>query len=467
MSISSAANASAKMTDPEEPDFELRDPPAPSETTEFQLQGFPEHSQDQELRARQPVEILASQFVEELRQGLQPSVETYARRFPVHAETIRESFPVLALLEQSRVQTEAAAFRQNMPESFPFNRLGRCQLLCEIGRGGMGVVFQAREIDSGHIVAVKMLPWRVSIVPEWQKRFEEEARTTAKLRHRNIVPVFRFGQEHGYCYFVMQFVNGIGLDVVIDRLKEVDGVMYQHEIERMESKKPAGFVGSGEMEAIKSEADFQRQDVPKKKKLTRTSWRSFTQIAIQSAQALRHAHNEGILHNDIKPGNLLVDNGGRVWITDFGLSHAIDPKEDMTNRVMGTLRYMAPERLLGSFNGSSDIYSLGMTLYELLTLQPAFVANNEDRMMSMILDTTPAPPRALQKAIPRSLETIVLNCIAQNPLERYPSAEAMLADLLKYSKGQRIASLRKFKLSSFLPKRNRGDAPSLRDNFDK
>ena len=187
-----------------------------------------------------------------------------------------------------------------------------------------GVVFQAREVDSNHIVAVKLLPWRVSVVPEWQKRFEEEARTTAKLRHRNIVPVFRFGQEHGFCYFVMQFVNGIGLDVIIRRLREVDGVLYQDEIERMESAKPACFVSSVAMTAIRPETDIDNIEEPRRKRLTRTSWKSFTQIAIQTAQALRHAHNEGILHNDIKPGNVLLDGGGRVWITDFGLSQPIN-----------------------------------------------------------------------------------------------------------------------------------------------
>jgi len=443
------------MTDPEE-----------TEDTDFEIQGFPEHSEDQDLRARQPMEILATQFVDELRNGLQPTVEEYARRYPVHADVIRESFPVLQILEQSRVQSEAAAFRKNMPEKFPFSRLGRCELLCEIGRGGMGVVFQARESGSGHIVAVKVLPWRVSIVPEWQKRFEEEARTTARLRHRNIVPVFRFGQEHGYCYFVMQFVNGIGLDVIIRRLKEVDGVIYQHEIERMESSKPDGFVGSEELEAIRP-VEAMVSEEARRRKLTPTSWKSFTQIAIQAAQAVRHAHNEGVLHNDIKPGNLLLDHEGRVWITDFGLSHSMDPKEDTTHRVMGTLRYMAPERLLGSFDGSSDIYSLGMTLYELLTLQPAFTAKNEDDMVSMVLDTQPIPPRQIEKRIPRGLETIVLNCIAQNPMERYPNAEALLADLLKFSKGQRVASLRKFRLGALFGRKPAEESPRLRDYFDK
>ena len=438
------------------------------EETDFVLQGFPQHCEDQELRARQPVEILATQFVQELRSGKQPSVESYARRYPLHAAIIRESFPVLALLEQSRIQSEAAAFRTNMPEKFPFNKLGRCELLCEIGRGGMGVVFQAREADSGHVVAVKLLPWRVSVVPEFQKRFEEEARITAKLRHRNIVPVFRFGQEHGFCYFVMQFVNGIGLDVIIRRLREVDGVMYQDEIERMELAQPAGFVSSLAMTAVRPEINPDRIEEPKRKKLSRTSWKSFTQIAIQAAQALRHAHKEGILHNDIKPGNVLLDSGGRVWITDFGLSQPMDSNADQNSRVMGTLRYMAPERLLGAHDARSDIYSLGITLYELLTLQPAFAAGNEDDMMSQILDKTPLPLREVQNMVPRGLETIVLNCISANPMHRYSSADALLADLLKFSNDQKIVSLRPSKLSSLMS-RIRGDeqSPRLRDYFDK
>jgi len=238
----------------------------PEDDTGFQILGFPSSDQGAELRSREPVEILASQFVDELRSGLQPDVENYARRYPLHADVIRDSFPVLAILEQTRIHTEAAAIRRNMPETFPFTRLGRCDLLCELGRGGMGVVLQGRESDTDHLVAVKVLPWRVSIVPEWQKKFEKEARTTAGLRHRNIVPVFRFGQEHGYCYYVMQFVNGIGLDVIIRRLQEVDGVLYRDEIERQESAKPSGFVTSLEMSSVPQESP-----TPKRSKLRRTS----------------------------------------------------------------------------------------------------------------------------------------------------------------------------------------------------
>lgn len=436
--------------------------------TDFQLLGLPEHQSDTELRARGAIEILATQFVDEIRRGDNPSVENYARRYPLHAGVIRESFPVLGLLEQTRVQSEAASIRRNMPEKFPFNRLGRCELLCELGRGGMGVVFQAREAGSGHIVAVKLLPWRVSIVPEWQRRFEEEARTTAKLRHRNIVPVFRFGQEHGYCYYVMQFVNGIGLDLIIKRLREVDGVVYQDEIERMESAKPRGFVSSVGFEAIQTPDQVDSATEPKRKKLTPHSWKSFTQLAIQATQALRYAHSHKILHNDIKPANLLLDNGGRVWITDFGLSGPMEAPEAPTpQRLMGTLRYMAPERLVGIHDARSDLYSLGITLYELVTLTVAFDAANEDEMIAMILEQEPTAPRKLVPEIPKGLETIILNCIAKHPPDRYSSADGLLVDLLKFSRDQRVRSVRRSKLTSFLSRLSGERPPTLRDYFDQ
>ena len=433
------------------------------ENTGFQILGFPSSDEAAELRSREPVEILASQFVDELRSGGQPDVKNYARRYPLHADVIRESFPVLAILEQTRIHTEAAAIRRNMPETFPFTRLGRCDLLCELGRGGMGVVFQARESDTDHLVAVKVLPWRVSIVPEWQKKFEKEARTTAGLRHRNIVPVFRFGQEHGYCYYVMQFVNGIGLDVIIRRLQEVEGVLYRDEIERQESAKPSGFVTSLEMPALASDTT-----VPRRSKLRRTSWKSFTQIAIQVTQALRYAHGKGILHNDVKPGNILLDGEGRVWVTDFGLSEPIqDGESEATHKVMGTLRYMAPERLAGVHDERSDIYSLGMTLYELLTLTPAYSARNEDEMVNLIMEETPAPPRQLVGDIPGGLETIIMNCISPDPEGRYASAEQLLTDLLRYSRDQKVVSLRPGPVQRFLDRLSGRTSPRLRDYFDE
>lgn len=449
--------------------------------TDFQLIGFPHIVDQNGLRSREPFEVLASQFVDELREGEKPSIELYARRFPPHAERIREFFPVLKLLEQARIEKESSTFRHNMPERFPFSTLANCELLCELGRGGMGVVFQARDISSRHIVAIKVLPWRVTIVPEWQQRFEREAQTAALLRHRNIVPVFRFGLEHGYCYYVMQFVNGIGLDRIIDRLQDAEGVIYHEEIRQLEETRPDGFVplqaGVESGGSILKASAFEMEGT-KRQRLTRTTWASFARIAIQAAQALHSAHEAGILHNDIKPGNLLLDIEGRVWVTDFGLSQVMNnarglfghrsqspgaptafrgnPQSGMQNpspipHIAGTLRYMAPERLLAEITDArSDIYSLGVTLYELILQRPAFEQTDRELLIRAILDDTPPAPRAVNREVPRDLETIILNCMARDRDKRYPSASNLLTDLLKFCSGDRVFSTRPGVVVDFL-----------------
>ncbi len=416
--------------------------------TEFQLLGLPTNDDSHALRSREPFELLVTQFVEELRTGKQPSVELYARRFPPHAARIREVFPVLAMLEHARIAKEGQSIRRNMPDRFPFTRIGNCELISELGRGGMGVVFHARDLQSGHHVAVKILPWRVSIVPEWVARFEHEARTTAQLRHRNIVPVFRYGQENGYCFFVMQFVNGIGLDRVIDRLRETEGVVYAEEIQRQESQRLSGAMRAVPAAEATSETDAAN---PKRRRLTSTSWNSFNKIGVQATQALRVAHAAGILHNDIKPGNLLLDAEGRVWVTDFGLSQPIEERKSKltVSAVAGTLRYMAPERLLGQQTASCDLYSMGATLYELCLQRSAFDHPNREELMRLIMEESPVRPRTIKRDFPRGLETIILNCLEKHPADRYPTADALLADLLRHSREQSVSSTSRRSFSGF------------------
>ena len=419
-----------------------------SEDTDFHLLGVPTEDESHSLRSREPFELLVSQFVDELRAGKKPSCELYARRFPPHAKRIREVFPVLAMLENARIEKEAQSIRRNMPERFPFTRLGNCELLCELGRGGMGVVWQARDLHSGQLVAIKILPWRISIVPEWVARFEQEARTAAQLRHRNIVPVFRYGQDNGYCYFVMQYVNGIGLDRVIDQLRKSDGVVCIDDIQREEADRRAGFQKPENRLPVSFENDSGGK---RRKTLSRTSWSNFAKVALQATQALRAAHAAGILHNDIKPGNLLLDADGRVWVTDFGLSQPIEPGNAGTSErtIAGTLRYMAPERLLGQQTAACDLYSLGATLYELYLQQAAFENPDRDELIRKILEEEPTRPSDVCRDIPRGMDTIILNCLAKHPSDRYPSADAMLADLLKFSRDQAVSSTRRNSFSGF------------------
>jgi len=409
-----------------------------ADNSDFQLLGIPSEDESHALRSREPFELLATQFVEDLRNGRKPTVDLYAKRFPLHAAKIREVFPVLAMLEQARLDKEAQSIRRNMPERFPITRLGNCELLCELGRGGMGVVYQAKDIESGHLVAVKILPWRVSVVPEWVDRFEREARTAARLRHKNIVPVFRYGQENGYCYFVMQLVIGVGLDRVIHALSEKPVVSIEDVIQREVSSRR----GYHPIPALPRPTPADPDVVPEKR-LKRNSWMAFVKIAIQATQALRAAHASGILHNDIKPGNLLLDAHGRVWVTDFGLSRHIEPEGIRTSSqsMGGTLKYMAPERLKGEQNEACDLYSLGATLYELCLQTSAFEHYDRDELIRIIRDTDPVPPRTLVRDFPRGLETIIQNSMARNPANRYRNADMLLADLLRFSRNQSVRSM--------------------------
>ena len=262
------------------------------------------------------------------------------------------------------------------------------------------------------------------------------------------MPVFRYGQENGYCFFVMQFVNGIGLDRVIDRLRETEGVVYAEEIQRQESQRLSGAMKAMAVAEAISEADAAN---PKRRRLTSTSWNSFTKIGVQATQALRAAHAAGILHNDIKPGNLLLDAEGRVWVTDFGLSQPIEERgsKPTGSAVAGTLRYMAPERLLGQQTASCDLYSMGATLYELCLQRSAFDHPDREELMRLIMEESPVRPRTIRRDFPRGLETIILNCLEKHPADRYPTADALLADLLRHSREQSVSSTSRRSFSGF------------------
>ena len=441
---------------------------SPNDETGFQLLGLPAADDQSAQRARAPFELLVSQFVEELRRGGKPSVELYARRFPPHAERIREVFPVLAMLETARLDRESRSIRRNMPGSFPFSRLGPFELLQEIGRGGMGVVFRARDQNSGHLVALKVLPWRASVVPEWVARFESEARTAGEIRHPGIVPVYKYGQEDGYSYIAMQLIPGIGLDRVIQLLGA------QGQVDLRQLAESAGVV------TPESEAAGQTDDVTHNL-LGSADWSAFVGIALQAAQALRTAHQAGVCHNDIKPANLLLGTGCRVWVTDFGLSRQLpEIAERAVNHTPGlfgnsqrppiltgavgdhegggTLKYMAPERFAGQNSAAADCYSLGATLYELSLQCSPFAHDDRQQLRQQILTQKPLSPRELCPEFPVGLETIILNCLQKDPADRYESTDALIADLLRWNRGLRIFRTQRSILRRLLNPARRGQA---------
>ena len=302
--------------------------------------------------------------------------------------------------------------------------LGDFVLIREIGSGGMGIVFEAEQESLGRSVAIKVLPQHSLLDPDHLRRFRLEAQIAAGLLQTNIVPVFGVGEHEGFHYIVMQLIPGVGLDKIIARL--VSGTPDEEMGADGEDSAETGPHDAGAGLFMRHMRFVGNRLRP----IGAPYWKSVARAGLQAARALQYAHSRDTLHRDIKPANLLVDGSGTVWVTDFGVAKVMQDNDvTRTGDVVGTLRYMAPERFHGRTDARSDIYSLGLTLYELLTLKPAFDAKDQSSLILHITQDEPAAPRKTDPGIPRDLDTIVLKAIARNPEHRYRSAGALADDL--------------------------------------
>jgi serine/threonine protein kinase/WD40 repeat protein/tetratricopeptide (TPR) repeat protein len=451
---------------------------------------------------------LAEEFAKRYRRGERPSLQEYVDRLPEMADEIREMFPALVEVEQA--EGDARGDGSPPPCDVPhLGQIGDYRIVREIGRGGMGVVFEAEQISLGRRVALKVLPAHVVGDRKTQERFRREAKAAARLHHTNIVPVFDVGRDRDVSFYAMQLIQGQGLEQVIGelrRLRQPTGKASAKGPPSSESREPpptvtaplvaaaasnhqqpeltqmAELLLSGHLvneglelpasplppadgfeltERMASEATAGRAPLGARADyvLARPApdasssavlpggthvsevdtsgrrqpfFRSVAQIGRQAAQGLAYAHARGIVHRDIKPSNLLLDTAGVVWITDFGLAKAEDDGLTATGDIMGTLRYMAPERFRGGGDARADVYGMGLTLYELLTLRPAYASSDRLKLIELVKAEEPAPPRSIDRRIPRDLETIVLKAIEKEPGSRYATADAMAEDLRRF-----------------------------------
>jgi eukaryotic-like serine/threonine-protein kinase len=416
---------------------------------------------------RNPVEALADDFLRRQRGGERPTLEEYCRRHPELADEIREVFPVLIRMEDMRSDgPDESTGGMAVHTATRLERLGDYRILREIGRGGMGVVYEAEQESLGRRVALKILPDAALADAKQVLRFEREARAAARLHHTNIVPVFGVGQDDGHHYYVMQFIPGMGLDAVLEELRRLR--RGRPPSGRAPSRGPVSAIAVAE--AIVSgrfsptdpditdpvpngvavtaavPIDYPPDTAPPTVSLPgasadslarsdpdRTFFRSVARIGLQVAEALEYANRQGILHRDVKPSNLLLDPKGNVWVADFGLAKAADT-EDITHSgdIIGTVRYMAPERFAGKCDARSDVYALGLTLYELLALRPAFEASDRHELMRRVMSEQPERLRGLVPNIPRDLETIIQKAIDRDPAQRYVTAAALAEDLQRF-----------------------------------
>jgi serine/threonine protein kinase len=383
-----------------------------------------------------PLENLVGQvvdeFLERLERGEQPKVEDYAQRYPAAAEALRDALSPLLLM---RSGTHIA----QPPGSEAPRVLGDFRIIREVGRGGMGVVYEAEQQSLGRRVALKVLRGAAVVDAREKQRFINEAHAAAQLHHTNIVPVHYVGDERGTHYYVMQFIHGQTLASVIEELRR--SAASPAETGPAESARPSAFAGSSPA----SESGAETVEAPTAWLASLTTqrstrggeyYRTVARLGIEAAEALGHAHECGIIHRDVKPGNLMVDERSHLWITDFGLAYCqADAGLTRTGSILGTPRYMSPEQTSGRrelLDHRTDVYSLGATLYELLTLEPAFAAKDQREVLRQVQQDEPLRPRRRNKAIPAELETIVLKTMEKNPNDRFKTALELAEDLRRF-----------------------------------
>ena len=460
---------------------------------------------------------LADEFAARYRAGERPSLQEYIDRHPALADLIRELFPAMVEIEQVKEDHQQAALQADGPAAL--RQLGDFRILREIGKGGMGIVYEAEQVSLGRHVALKVLPKNMLLDGRAKRRFEREAKSAAKLHHTNIVPVFGVGEHDGLPYYVMQYIHGLGLDAVLDGLNHIkpdgstagtadkvpfrgSGVTaaqmarslmtgaFPHAEDAVDEDSSAGAVTLG-FDAPENEEETGRPsdgdaasdtsgsaiDPPHSVRLSdsfnlspsslsfpatnssvtgrktdprkETYWHRVASIGRQVADGLDYAHKQGILHRDVKPSNLLLDMRGTVWVTDFGLAKAAEPGADElthTGDILGTLRYMPPEAFEGKSDARSDVYSLGLTLYELLAMQPAFAANDRNKLIKMVTSEEPIRLDKVKPEIPRDLVTIVHKSIEKEPERRYATALLLAADLQRYIDDEPILARRQTEL---------------------
>ncbi len=364
------------------------------------------------------------EYLDQLRAGAAPAAAELMARHPDLAGDLEECLTCLDFIHQA---AQTPRREGTLAEALDAGRgtadLGEFRIVREIGKGGMGVVYEAEQLSLHRRVALKVLPFAAALDTRHLQRFKNEAQAAACLHHSNIVPIYAVGCDRGVHYYAMQFIDGQSLAEVIEQL-------------RCNHTAPSTREGDTPAAALSTVLSARGGEF----------FRAVARLGVQAAEALDHAHQQGIIHRDVKPSNLLLDAAGHLWVADFGLARfQAGPGMTATGGTVGTLRYMSPEQALAKralVDHRSDVYALGVTLYELLTLQPAYPGSDREELLRQIAAGEPQPPRRLKPAIPVEFETIVLKAMAREPESRYQTAQEMADDLRRFLEGQPILAKR-------------------------
>ena len=379
---------------------------------------------DPDLRPQVFIELVAIDWEWRVRRGETPTLDEYHREFAEFAHLLDDNFVDKITNfpdgDWSEPDTESTSQRlasdsQSIPKS-----VHEFQIVREIGRGGMGIVYEAHQPSLHRTVALKILPTLVASDERRLERFQREAQATARLRHSNIASVFGSGHDGKLHYIAMDYIDGVSLSLKSRSSQPTNA----------DDQCPAAAIfNDGDLDRcpdqLRTIAEIdndQRYDI-------------IARIGREAGNALDYAHQQGILHRDIKPSNLMLDRKGRAWLLDFGLARGLDEITELTEpgELPGTMRFLPPEALdQEQYDARSDVYCLGLTLFELLALRPAFNATSRPALLKQMM-TNPQPVlRSFNHRVPRDLETIVMKAIALEPTRRYQSAGDLADDLDRF-----------------------------------
>ena len=336
------------------------------------------------------------------------------RDYPDIAESLRARFQAVELID--RAFNELRQDAGGTPR-----RLGEYEVLREIGRGGMGVVYEAYQTSMARNVALKVLSPAITSTKRAVKRFQREARAAGRLQHTNIVPVHTIGEEQGLWFYSMELIRGRALHHVIDDIRKLGERPGEQHLALVSTTKSLS-VKKGSEEGTSGTAV---EDI---------YFVRIAQMFAGVADALETAHEQGVIHRDVKPSNLILDTDGILKVTDFGLARVEGEGLSLTGSgaIVGTPAYMSPEQAGASrapIDHRTDIYSLGATLYEVLTLRPPFTGETPQQICSQVVDKDPVLPRRVNGRIPKDLETIVSKAMEKEPGKRYSTGREMAEDL--------------------------------------